>query len=609
MDCADSLLPPRSRLVSILGAVGMVLGFLPCSLVAQTTFFWNGGDPTANPAGGGTGVWSTTNAWRTGTTDGALGTWAAGTGGTNAAVLGGIAGTITLGTSGSTNFTGSSLTVNTTGYIITSTSNSRNLVMTGALTTGAGVSFTIDQNSTGQTWGFSHLSLGSGSILTLQGAATANNANRVNLTGGTTSSGGNIVLAGSGTGVTGFVSNSGTSTLNINILNNSATSATMLGATSGNALVFGGVLSGSAHLQISAGQAGGAGIVTMNTASTYTGDTYLNMATNGVFRMGVFNALPSGTTLFMGASAGGGTSDNGGSVDLNGNDLSIGGLEKATTSGRGVGNNTSTLATLTIGKASGTNTFNGVIGTVANTNMTTQSNNIALVKTGGSTQILGNANTYTGNTTINEGILALVSNDHNNLMADSPAIQVGAGATFDVSGISASGGFQVVSGQTLGGSGTVAGATTVLTGGQIAGGAVGGGLGNLTFSGNLTTSSGSTWLIDLVQDANGQSDRILGGGAGSALSLGGATLSLNQINAFTPGTGYVWTIASNFGGGISGTFVGLAEGATVNSNFIINYGTVAPGAITLTAIPEPGALGLLGLALGGLAARRLRRRK
>lgn len=265
------------------------------SSYAQTDFYWNGANVSASPAAGGTGVWSTTNAWRTVSDTGAQGTWAAGTGGTNNAFLAGTAGTITLGTSGSANFTGGNMTVSTSGYTVTSTSNSRNLVMTGALTLANNVAFTIDQNSTGQTWGFASLSLGTGSTLTVQGIATANNANRVNLSGGTTSSGGSMILAGTAAGTTGFVGTSGTSTLNTNILNNSATSATMLGATSGNTLIYGGVLSGSAHLQISAGQSGGAGVVVLNNNNTFTGDTYLNSATNGVTRMGVDNALTSGT--------------------------------------------------------------------------------------------------------------------------------------------------------------------------------------------------------------------------------------------------------------------------------------------------------------------------
>jgi hypothetical protein len=319
---------------------------------AQTDYYWNGADISASPAAGGTGIWSATNAWRTVSDTGTQGTWAAGAGNTNNAILAGAAGTLTLGTSGSTNFTGANLTASSSGYTITSSSGSRNLVFTGTLSLANNVALTLDQNNTGATWAFGSMSLGTGATLTLQGIATASNANRINLTAANgTSSGGSITLAGAAAGPTGFVATASGVSLNSHITNNSTTSATMLGATSGNSLSFGGVLSGSAHLQISAGQSGGAGVVTLANVNTYTGNTYLNTGSNAVTRIGVNNALPAGTTVFFGQSAGGGTADNGGSIDLNGRDLHVGALDAAS-SGRGVANNTATLnlpASLSLG--------------------------------------------------------------------------------------------------------------------------------------------------------------------------------------------------------------------------------------------------------------------
>ena len=123
---------------------------------------------------------------------------------------------------------------------------------------------------------------------------------------------------GTAAGPTGFVSTASGVVLNTNILNNSATSATMLGATAGNSLEYGGVLSGSAKLQISGGQSGGAGMVLLKKQNTYTGDTYLNHSTAGVLRIGVSDALPTGTSLFFAQSAGGENADTGGTLDLNG---------------------------------------------------------------------------------------------------------------------------------------------------------------------------------------------------------------------------------------------------------------------------------------------------
>jgi hypothetical protein len=65
---------------------------------------------------------------------------------------------------------------------------------------------------------------------------------------------------------------------------------------------------------------------------------------------------------------------------------------------------------LTIGKASGTNAYGGAIGNATNTNLTTQSNNIAVVKVGGSSQELLGVSTYALGTTLNAGTLIISGN-------------------------------------------------------------------------------------------------------------------------------------------------------------------------------------------------------
>jgi autotransporter-associated beta strand protein len=586
-NATNNKLPQKNHIMkkTLLTTIGLAAVTL-AGAHAQTNFYWNGADPNANPAAGGTGVWSTTNAWRTGSDTGPQGTWAAGTT-TNNGFLEGTAGTITLGTSGSSNFTGTSLTVNTSGYTITSTNNSRNLVMTGALTTASGVALTLNQNNTGATWGFGSLSLGTGSVLTIQGIATASNANRVNLTGATTSSGGSIVLAGTAAGPTGFVSTSGTSTLSSNITNNSATSATMLGSTSGNALVYSGVLSGSANLQISAGQSGGAGITTLSNVNTYTGNTFLNLATNGVLRIGVDNALPTGTTVNFGASAGGGTADAGGSLDLNGFNLSVGGLQGGNST-RGVANNTGTLSTLTIGKASGSNTFDGAIGTVTNSNLTTQSNNIAVVKTGASSQTFTANNTYAGGTTINAGTL---------LLTGAGTIGTGnltmGGGTLDVIGITAST-FTMASGTTLSGVGTInATGKTVQVDGILSPGTS---PGTLTVNGNLTLSSTAVSNFEINGTTSGLFDSIVGV---NSMTFGG-TLNLTTGYAAALGDSVQLFSASTYTGTFS-SITGTSLGGGLSWSFDAANGT-------LTVIPEPSTWALLAGGLTVLTILRRRRR-
>ena len=90
-----------------------------------------------------------------------------------------------------------------------------------------------------------------------------------------------------------------------------------------------------------------------------------------------------------------------------------------------------------------------------------------------------------------------------------------------------------------------------------------------------------------------------------ALSIGGANLTLNRKGTFNVTNTY--TIA-NFTGGLTGTLAGLAEGAFIDG-YQISYGGGMTGSITLTAVPEPGTLGLLGLALAGFFTRRIRKRR
>lgn len=199
---------------------------------------------------------------------------------------------------------------------------------------------------------------------------------------------------------------------------------------------------------------------------------------------------------------------------------------------------------------------------------------------GSGTTILTAANTYSGGTTVSGGIL-LVNNT------------TGSGT--------GSGAVAVESGSTLGGTGTIDGATSLAAGSYLAPGdpAVNGGIGTIKFNGTLTNATGATWLIDLVADVNGSADRInLGTGS---LNLNDAALSLVTSGVYT--AGYTYTIATY--ASLAGTFNGLSDGAII-SGYQINYGTTA---ITLTAVPEPGTLGLLGLALGGFFVRRLRKRR
>lgn len=393
-----SLFLPARLLVAFVWLIATASG------IAQT-LYWDQNGATSGT--GGTGNWGTSNTWRLGSDTGTLQNWD--NTGAATAVLGGTGGTVTINTTLTTGVTMAALNVDSAGYTITSTSAARPLVVSGALTLANSASLVLNMSSTGPTWSLGTIVFGSGSTLTVQGNATANNSNRVDLTvNGSTITGGSITLAGTSAGPTGFVATAPSGspiqvTLNTNILNNSATSATMLGANNDNTLTYGGVVSGSARLQISGGQAGGAGIVVLTNNNTYTGDTYFNQTSTGVTRLGITNALPATTALFLQQSAGGGTLSTGGTLDLAGFNQTLAGVDGA---GRGIVN-TGGAATLTLG-GSGTYTLTSQIGIPTTlTNLTGANNNITVIKNGSGTQTLSGSKAFTGGLYINSGILRI----------------------------------------------------------------------------------------------------------------------------------------------------------------------------------------------------------
>jgi len=217
-----------------------------------------------------------------------------------------------------------------------------------------------------------------------------------------------------------------------------------------------------------------------------------------------------------------------------------------------------------------------------------------LTQQGTGTLTLDGNNTYTGTTTVADGTLALSSSTLNSTIGSSSTILVESGAELDVTGITASGGFEVGNGQTLGGTGTVTGDTTIASGGTLS---PGNSTGTETFSGDVTFDSGSTWLVELVQDVNGDADQIVVGGQ---LNIDpNATLDLQASGAFTQGNSY--TIAS-YGTWNGGTFSGFADDSTFSlggGHLQIDYDNGS--AITLQAVPEPEAfLPLLAVLLPAL---------
>ncbi len=131
----------------------------------------------------------------------------------------------------------------------------------------------------------------------------------------------------------------------------------------------------------------------------------------------------------------------------------------------------------------------------------------ALTKSGPSSVTLGGANTYSGATTVEEGVLL-------------------------ISGSIASGGVTVQHTATLGGSGTIGGNVTVEEGGTLSPGTS---IGILTVNGDLTIESGSTTSVE-VNRSGPSSDLITGLGAltmGGTLEVVNTGAALEAADVFT----------------------------------------------------------------------------
>jgi fibronectin-binding autotransporter adhesin len=174
--------------------------------------------------------------------------------------------------------------------------------------------------------------------------------------------------------------------------------------------------------------------------------------------------------------------------------------------------------TLTVG----TNDVSTVFGGVLADGGTSGGTGGSLVKVGGGTLILSGADTYTGPTSINAGIL-----DVNGSLAST--VFVNAGGTLMGNGF--------IGGLVVGPGATVA---------------PGNSIGTLTVNGNVTFLPGSFYQVEA--NAAGQSDKILASGA--AALAGGTVQVLAENQAYARQTRYTILTAN---GGVTGTFAGVTS--------------------------------------------------
>ncbi len=309
---------------------------------------------------------------------------------------------------------------------------------------------------------------------------------------------------------------------------------------------------------------GDASVIRLSGASTYGGPTEI---WQGIVRLaGGDDRLPTGQSVLLGYQDGVGNWL-AGNLDLNGFDQRITGLtinpnitDPTLASRQAVTNSApATLSTLTVSNEAAV-AFGGRIAEGAGS--------LALVKQGGGTLTLGGANTYAGTTTIEAGTLA-------------------------VNGTHTGGGLITVqSGGTLGGTGTV-GAVTLESGGSLAPGTS---IGTLSAA-SATWDGGATWAFELGADGS-SSDRLALSGAFARGAAGSYAFDF---------------LGSGVNGGV---YTLVTFGSTTFSESDFSYSNLAPGLtgtfdqtateLTLTVVPEPGALGALGL---GIVAMVLRRRR
>jgi autotransporter-associated beta strand protein len=385
--------------------------------------------------------------------------------------------------------------------------------------------------------------------------------------------------------------------------------------------------------------------VRFTVANTYNGTTTIN---SGTLSAGVADALPD-TALAVNSGA---------TFDMSLTNATfnqrVAGLSDGTGGGGTiVGNSINTAnsgniqnRTLTLDGTGGTYAFSGIIMDKPLAN-TTANSNLALAKSGNSSQALSGVNTYTGSTTVSGGTLLIN----------------GAGSINGTSGVAVNGGiFNYASSTGLSANVTVAGGnfkynsssnytgSLTFTSGTLGGTNLNGvnltganaiGSGKVLSPGNspgtlqvddVAFGNGGAylWEINDLSLAQGGTAGTKGGnpgwdwidGTGNALDLtglgaNGFTLqidSLNALNGWNANGSYSWVIATfgSINGFNAGNFVldssAFGDQNSLNGSFSLG---VSGNDLVLSyaAVPEPSTYTLFALGLGALLALRRKQRR
>lgn len=295
--------------------------------------------------------------------------------------------------------------------------------------------------------------------------------------------------------------------------------------------ILSGILSGSGSFTQN-----GSSVLTLTRSNTYAGPTIINSGT-----LSIASITNGGVSGPLGSS-----SSSAGNLVLAGGRLAFTGSSSSSDRSFTLANGTT--GTIEVGNASSTLMLSGSSAATSG----------ALVKAGGGALVLGGNAGHTGGTTVSAG-------------------------TLRVNGTHASA-ITVQSGAILSGNGSISGLVTLNSGATLT---PGNSVGIFNFSGGLTLNSNSTVTMEIDSASSFDTINVTGG----VLVYDGA-LSLVFAEGYTPAVNSTYQLFTGSSvATASGNFMNLVFN---NPEYLGNY-SATTGVLTLTAIPEPGTLGLLGL--------------